>query len=66
MIYKLVIQFQYILCDDKKESFSIIFAENFDQINVIDLQSELKILIHVGGHENIVNILGACTKGTFV
>mgnify|MGYP002803612320 CR=1 FL=1 len=27
------------------------------------MQSELKILIHVGEHENIVNILGACTKG---
>ncbi|XP_046852604.1 fibroblast growth factor receptor 1-like isoform X2 [Xenia sp. Carnegie-2017] len=34
-----------------------------DQNNVIDLQSELKILIHVGENENIVNILGACTKG---
>lgn len=38
-------------------------SENFEQINVTDLQSELKILIHVGGHENIVNLLGACTKG---
>ena len=28
-----------------------------------DLASELKILIHVGGHKNIVNLLGACTKG---
>ena len=25
--------------------------------------SELKILIHVGEHKNIVNLLGACTKG---
>lgn len=28
-----------------------------------DLASELKILIHVGEHTNIVNLLGACTKG---
>ena len=27
-----------------------------------DLASELKILIHVGQHKNIVNLLGACTK----
>ncbi|XP_046854041.1 vascular endothelial growth factor receptor 1-like [Xenia sp. Carnegie-2017] len=34
-----------------------------DRNKLIDLQSELKILIHVGENENIVNILGACTKG---
>lgn len=28
-----------------------------------DLASELKILIHVGKHKNIVNLLGACTNG---
>ena len=28
-----------------------------------DLASELKILIHIGEHKNIVNLLGACTKG---
>ena len=28
-----------------------------------DLLSELKILIHIGEHPNIVNLLGACTKG---
>ena len=26
-----------------------------------DLASELKILIHIGEHQNIVNLLGACT-----
>ena len=26
------------------------------------LLSELKVLIHVGQHLNIVNLLGACTK----
>lgn len=25
--------------------------------------TELKLLIHIGQHKNIVNILGACTKG---
>ncbi|CAB4037450.1 vascular endothelial growth factor receptor 2-like, partial [Paramuricea clavata] len=35
-----------------------------DKEKLVDLQSELKILIHVGEHENIVNLLGACTKGT--
>jgi hypothetical protein len=38
-------------------------AENFNRNDLADLQSELKILTHVGENENIVNILGACTKG---
>lgn len=29
----------------------------------MDLASEIKVLIHVGSHDNIVNLLGACTKG---
>ena len=28
-----------------------------------DLASELKILIHLGEHKQIVNLLGACTRG---
>ena len=28
-----------------------------------DLVSELKIMIHVGQHKNIINLLGACTRG---
>ncbi len=28
------------------------------------LMSELKILIHIGSHLNVVNLLGACTKET--
>lgn len=40
-----------------------IFADDFDKEKLVDLQSELKILIHAGEHENIVNLLGACTKG---
>ena len=27
-----------------------------------DLASEIKVLIHLGEHQNIVNLLGACTK----
>ena len=27
------------------------------------MASELKILIHLGEHKNIVNVLGACTRG---
>ena len=41
--------------------FSI--TDNYGRNDLTDLQSELKILIHVGENENIVNILGACTKG---
>lgn len=26
------------------------------------LMSELKIMIHMGSHLNVVNVLGACTK----
>ena len=36
-----------------------------DKTNVAALEalvSELKILIHLGSHENVVNLLGACTK----
>jgi hypothetical protein len=40
-----------------------LIADDFDKEKLIDLQSELKILIHIGEHENIVNLLGACTKG---
>lgn len=30
------------------------------------LMSELKMLTHIGHHDNIVNLLGACTEsGTF-
>ncbi|KAK3724950.1 hypothetical protein QZH41_017156, partial [Actinostola sp. cb2023] len=37
--------------------------ENAIESDHNDLLSELKILIHVGAHKNIVNLLGACTKG---
>ena len=28
-----------------------------------DLSSEIKILIHLGTHPNIISLLGACTRG---
>ena len=43
--------------------FVLVILENYDQAELADIQSELKIMIHVGEHENILNILGACTKG---
>lgn len=39
--------------------------EGADEVEHKDLQSELKILIHIGSHKNIVNLLGACTKGSY-
>ena len=30
--------------------------------DIRNLAGELKIIIHVGQHENIVNVLGACTR----
>ena len=38
-------------------------TENATEAEYRDLLSELKILIHIGKHKNIVNLLGACTKG---
>lgn len=34
-----------------------------DQTALSSLASELKILIHLGPHSNVINLLGACTKG---
>ena len=36
---------------------------NADILYIKALMSELKIMIHLGRHLNIVNLLGACTKG---
>ncbi|XP_028403689.1 fibroblast growth factor receptor 2-like [Dendronephthya gigantea] len=40
-----------------------VLKEDSGETEYKDLLSELKILIHVGEHKNIVNLLGACTKG---
>ena len=39
------------------------FPEAHTDVEYMDLASEIKILIHLGSHDNIVNLLGACTKG---
>ena len=39
------------------------FPEGASESEYKDLASELKILIHLGQHKNIVNLLGACTRG---
>ena len=36
---------------------------NADIMYLRALMSELKIMIHLGKHLNIVNLLGSCTKG---
>ena len=41
-------------------------SDDFDKEKLVDLQSELRILIHIGEHENIVNLLGTCTKGNVI
>lgn len=33
-----------------------------DNMGLSSLASELKILIHLGSHLNVVNLLGACTQ----
>lgn len=35
---------------------------NADAAAIESLVSELKIMIHLGSHLNVVNLLGACTK----
>ena len=35
---------------------------NPERTEVENLMSELKIMIHLGSHDNIVNVIGACTK----
>lgn len=42
----------------------VVFStESATEAEYRDLVSELKILIHIGEQKNIVNLLGACTKG---
>lgn len=39
----------------------ITFTEKPDASEEDALMSELKMMTHIGSHENIVNLLGACT-----
>ena len=53
----------YIYCKEVTQVAVKTVKESHGPNDLADLQSELKILIHVGKNKNIVNILGACTKG---
>lgn len=37
-------------------------AEKHQSVEKEALMSELKMLTHIGHHDNIVNLLGACTE----
>ena len=41
----------------------LLILENATDSDLKDLSSEIKILIHMGTHPNIINFLGACTRG---
>lgn len=41
--------------------YVITFTEKPDASEKDALMSELKMMTHIGSHENIVNLLGACT-----
>ena len=43
--------------------YNVFSSEDATSVEYKDLISELKILIHIGQNENIVNLLAACTKG---
>jgi len=49
--------------DNKKRQVAIkMIKSTSDPTALASLVSELKILIHLGPHVNVVNLLGACTK----
>jgi serine/threonine protein kinase len=39
------------------------FSAQAIESEIRDLAAELKLMIHIGQHKNIVNLLGACTTG---
>ncbi|KAF7251006.1 Vascular endothelial growth factor receptor 1 [Varanus komodoensis] len=47
---------------DEKQTISLDLAEGATASEYKALMTELKILIHIGHHLNVVNLLGACTK----
>ena len=46
-----------------KEIWKYFFIENPSEHDLRELHTEIKVLIYAGKHTNIVNILGACTRG---
>ena len=49
-------------CGDNFHEYLYSFTDCTDREQMLTLLSELKILIHIGQHLNIVNLLGAVTK----
>lgn len=48
--------------ESKTEIVAVKMVRSYADLNALaSLVSELKILIHLGSHLNIVNLLGACT-----
>ena len=41
---------------------SFCFAENATTLEKRDLLNELKIMVRVGDHPNVVSLIGACTR----
>ena len=40
-----------------------LLLEGASDLDLKELSTEIKVLIHLGRHPHIVNILGACTRG---
>ena len=47
----------------KKLTSLCFFSATATESEIRDLAAELKLMIHLGQHKNIVNLLGACTTG---
>ncbi|XP_028407050.1 fibroblast growth factor receptor 4-like isoform X2 [Dendronephthya gigantea] len=56
-------RYPYLNCPIITETAVKMLNDNWNVGDLEDLLSELKILIHVGKHKNVVNILAACTNG---
>lgn len=53
----------HVFCDKTYVSFMLMWTARAHSEEREALMSELKILSHLGYHDNIVNLLGACTQG---
>ena len=52
-----------ILEEDEKTTVAVkMVKRNADTTYIKALASELKIMVHLGKHLNVVNLLGACTR----
>ena len=57
-----VMKAEAIGLEDKTVAVKMMLAQTNNIVALEALVSELKVLIHLGSHLNIVNLLGACTK----